>query len=100
MAQGLILFSDSSRGVYIPKHFAEDVKRQYVTGIDLSELDYLLDNDYCDDNFWDHWIYVLNNCTVTDDDGNVYSLYQDGDLWLVCDELMTDEEKENFFPDY
>ena len=58
MAQGLILFSDSSRGVYIPKHFAEDVKRQYVTGIDLSELDYLLDNDYCDDNFWFHlqWI--------------------------------------------
>lgn len=30
-------------------------------------------------------------------DGHEWFLYQDGDLWAVCPELLTDEEYENFF---
>ena len=97
MSQGLILFSDSSRGCYIPKHFSEEVVRECVTGIDLADLDFLLQNDFWDENFWDTWHHVLDNCLVTDDHSNVYTLHHDGDLWLVCEDLMTEEEKKNFF---
>lgn len=97
MSQGLILFSDSSRGCYIPKHFAECVDRECVSGIDLNDLDYLLENDFWDESFWDVWQDVLDNCVVTDENGNEYLLYQDGDLWLYNLDLMTEEEKQNFF---
>ena len=38
---------------------------------------------------------VLNYATFTEN-GNVWRLYQDGDLWALCFELMTAKEKENF----
>lgn len=77
-----VLFADSSRGVYIPKHFADSVVRSKVSGIDLADLD-TLQGDMESDSYWDAWTHVLDNATVTDDDGTVYRLYQDGDLWLV-----------------
>lgn len=96
----LILFSDCSRGVYIPKHFAESVDRSKISGIDLSDLDYMIECDPHGDNsdlYWETWDNVLFNCVVTDDHDNDYHLWQDGDLFLICYDLMSDEEFINFF---
>lgn len=95
--QGLILFSDSSRGVYIPEHFAESVKREYVKGVTNEDLDFFINEEpYSVDHFWDNWENILNNLTL-EIDGYKYSLWHDGDLWLYCEDLMTENEKENFF---
>jgi hypothetical protein len=42
------------------------------------------------------WIWVLDNAKYLAEGGDVYQLHQDGDLWGICYEKMTDEEKENF----
>ena len=46
--------------------------------------------------YWDAWQGVLDNATWTKD-GYTWRLHQDGDLWAVCDDLMDDEEFENFY---
>lgn len=78
------LFLDESRGVYIPKAFAECVDRTRVSGIDMSEtLDELAKGPDDCEHYWDIWDDVLNLATVTDTNGVGYRLEQDGDLWLV-----------------
>lgn len=94
LPESAILFADSARGVYIPQHFAESVKREYVSGISIETLDLLLidpnanyeseaDRDK-QEWYWHNWTYVMDNAIVTDPDSGIeYTLYQDGDLWLV-----------------
>ena len=97
MEQSIILFSDGSRGIYIPKYFAESVTRKYVYGITEEDLNWFLDKEPDHDQYWDRWDEILNNCYLMDHDNNKYDLYQDGDLWLYCEALMTEDEKTNFF---
>lgn len=84
--QEIIIISDSARGVYIPRHFAETIKRERVTGVsdlqweDLESDPYGIDSDI----LWETWDRVLDNARVTcPDTGTVFVLYQDGDLFLV-----------------
>ena len=97
-----LILSDA-RGTYIPRDFVTD---------DYNEIavDHCLSWGLTDDNkdewqdasnpdsewYWEAWDWILNNAQYTDDDGNVYRLMQDGDLWALCYERMSDEEKENF----
>ena len=94
-----LLLSDA-RGQYIP--------RDFVANFDMAEwgLDYERDKwalDVCaagpenDEKYeyWDAWMQILDHAEYKKD-GHVWVLHQDGDLWAVCYELMTDEEKRNF----
>lgn len=82
-----ILYADSARGVYIPQHFAESIKRECVTGVSDEDWN-MLALDPNDENtpeyYWDVWNDVEQNARITcPNTGIVYTLYQDGDLWLV-----------------
>ena len=46
--------------------------------------------------YWEHWDSILSNATYTKE-GHTWRLYQDGDLWAYCNELMTDEEKKDWW---
>ena len=94
LPESAILYADSERGVYIPQHFAESIVRETVSGISLESLDLLLIDPNADyqsesmrdkqDSYWDTWAYVLDNARVTcPSTGQVFYLWQDGDLWLV-----------------
>lgn len=73
------LFIDSSRGVYIPQSFAEEINPKDWTGIDAEDLDVLRSGpDH--ESYWDAWQSVLDYAETKD--GRV--LHQDGDLWLVA----------------
>lgn len=78
-----ILFCDGASGIYIPQRFAEEVKRDCVTGVDAHEFETLAlgpDTEW----YWDTWADVLDNAKVHDPVANVtYTLHQDGDLWLL-----------------
>jgi len=76
-----ILFSDSARGVYIPQHFAESVRRDCVTGVTAQDLA-ILESGPDTEGYWETWEAVENSAVVHGADG-YYRLYQDGDLWLV-----------------
>lgn len=94
--QAIILYADSNRGQYIPQFFAESIKREFVTG--LSDSDYQDISDPDCEWYWDNWDRVLNNAVITIE-GHTYTMYHDGDLWLVCDELATFKEKSNIYSD-
>lgn len=95
---GLKLLLSDSRGVYIPRDFTEcfDMEAWNVSEEDASILQ---GDPYGEDSdvLWSTWHYVLDNAHYVDKEGHTWRLYQDGDLWAICEELMTDEEYYNFF---
>jgi len=92
-----ILMSDS-RGVYIPQNFAESYHMDQW-GVSDHDRDCLLSGpDYTENEFyWEAWENVVSNACYIDKNGNVWRLWQEGDLFSYCLELMTDEEYCNFF---
>ena len=75
-------YADSARGIYIPQFFAESIKRECVSGV--SEEDWnILESGPDHEQYWDAWTDVLDNAELTDSSGVVWTLYQDGDLWLI-----------------
>lgn len=89
-----ILLSDA-RGVYIPRDFVEGFD---VTQWGLDPNSWIVKT--ClegpdADNYWGVWDEILDRAEYHKD-GNVWRLYQDGNLWAVCYELMTDKEKADF----
>ena len=101
MSNAVVLFSDSSRGDYIPRHFAESIDRNCVDTIKHGkQLDFLANaNPYETEAYWDTWQIILDKLVITTDDEAVYVLHHDGDLWALNLEAMDDEEKRNFFGD-
>lgn len=94
---GLMLLCSDSHGVYIPETFA--MKFQSSTW-GFNESDWAWDTISSGpdtEGYWDAWDEILNKASYKDNNGNVWSLHQDGDLWAVCVELMTDEEYEGYF---
>lgn len=76
------LFADSARGIYIPQHFAEAVKRDLVTGV--TEDDWrILEAGPEHELYWEAWNDVEQRAVVHAPGGIDYYLYQDMDLWLV-----------------
>lgn len=81
------IYADGARGVYIPQHFAESVNRSMVTGV--SEEDYaILETGPDHELYWDTWDDVMQSAVVTTADGHTWTLWQDGDLWLLRDDFL------------
>lgn len=88
---GLACLLNDAHGIYIPAKFIEcyDPVAWGVTDDDQKELS-SSDNQY----YWETWESVEQYATFTDEHGNKWHLYQDGDLYAVCYELLTDDEKQ------
>jgi hypothetical protein len=85
----IIHYASDRHGVYIPKYFAESIRRDRVRGVDAEQFDILLAGpDH--EHYWDVWTEVLDNATVVGDECT-YSMYQDGDLWLVPEGMEWNE---------
>ena len=96
MKDNMVLLIGDSAGIYIPKEFIESTKDVDGWNYGVSEEDIKTLKNPDDEWYWDAWDNVLNNAVFTDKDGKEYSLHQDGDLWAICYESMTEEEKDNF----
>lgn len=80
------LFADSARGVYIPQFFAESVRRDLVTGVDQEQWD-ILESGPDHELYWDVWCEVTDGATLHHPNLGECYLYQDGDLWIVPQEI-------------
>ena len=89
----VILLSDA-RGIYIPRDF---VQSSNMKEWHIDERDADVCSDPENEWYWDSWESILNNAFFIDKDGNKYRLWQDGDLWAYCYDLMTDTEQQNLF---
>jgi hypothetical protein len=97
----IILLFDSCRGVYIPRDFVSDERLRENFGLtDENKTSWMPCLDPNSDYYWGAWDWVLDNAEHNSELGN-YRLHQDGDLWGLDYDRMTNEEKENFgFEDY
>lgn len=95
---GIELILTDSRGIFIPRDFANFDHSIRSWNIDEDDVDFVTlrqgpDAEY----YWDAWDSVLSRAVFVDARGNRWYLYQDGDLFAYCQDLMTDEEYENFY---
>ena len=96
-AKAMVLMMSDSHGTYIPHHVVDDMTDQWQGVSDEDRAICLAGPDH--DAYWDAWDSILNSAYYIDDNGNKYTLHQDGDCWAICPELMTNEEYANFFGD-
>ena len=84
--QEIIIYADSSRGVYIPQYFAESIKRELVTGVSDQDWKDLELDPYGEDSesYWETWTKFLDNARIHYN-GKEYLLFQDGDLFLISE---------------
>lgn len=96
----VILILSDARGIYIPRDFVIDEYKEIAHehcdkwGITQEDREILQNPDH--EHYWETWDCVLNYAKYTADNGDVYTLHQDGDLWGICYDKMTAEEKNNF----
>ena len=91
------LLLDSSLGVYVPHAFAKNYDLSQWSNIDQQDIDILLKGPWDNDLYWDAWDSILNEATYTNNQDQTWHLYQDGDLFALCDVLMTNEEYRAFY---
>ncbi len=95
----VILFCSDASGRYIPQRFAAEINQQFLQGVSQDDLNELADPD--NEWYWDTWDRVLCNAKVVDNStGQTYTLWHDGNLWLLDWDNMTEEEKRNFDPEF
>lgn len=94
-----LILSDS-RGVYIPRDFIcndyNEIDADHCAAWGLTEENkehWICAANPEDEWYWEAWSWILDNAKYTDENGNVYRLWQDGDLWAYCFEKMTSEEQ-------
>ena len=87
----VVLLLSDARGIYIPRDFVQsfNMKEWHVNEIDVNAY-----NDPENESYLDSWDSILNDTFFIDKGGNKYQLWQEGDLWAYCYDLMTDEEKQ------
>lgn len=95
---GIIHFLSDARGIYIPRDWMQSIDPDYW--LPVSDEDKLILSDPDHEYYWDTWHDIEQSQYTMDTNGNRWTLYQDGDLWLICPELMTLEECENFGFEY
>ena len=87
---------DSRHGVFVPVVFAQTINRALLSGVSAETLDYLAKGESLEDvGFWDTWDCVLNNARITVE-GKTYHLHQDGGLFAIDWDNLTEEESEVF----
>ena len=92
--QSINLLLSDCRGINIPNDFYNnfDLAEWHINESEVLEL-----SDRDNESYWGCWSYILDNAYYLDDNNNKFVLYQNGDLFGICYELMTDSERLEFF---
>ena len=89
-----LLVADNS-GVYIPQEFANRFDLSLWNNIDEDDVATIRKGPDAE-WYWEAWENILSSAQYKHN-GKTWHLYQNGDVWAYCPDLMTDEEYEEFF---
>lgn len=91
------LFLSDTRGVYIPRDFAQCVHREQVIGVSPEDWEVLEagpDHEW----YWETWQSVCDNAVITSkESGTVYTLDQNGDLWIIERGAEYNEQEDTYY---
>jgi len=79
------LLIDENNGISIPQTFYENFDLN-KWGIDRNQFTELRDVE--NEHYWDAWDALLKYARYVDTEGNVWQLYQNGDLFAITEEFM------------
>jgi hypothetical protein len=93
----MLLWLSDARGQYIPRDFARSFvdRDKHVSGVSAEDWQ-TLENGPDDEWYWEAWTSVCDNATVTDENGVEYSIWQEGDCWLVPKGMEWNDRTESF----
>lgn len=93
----MILWLSDARGVYIPRDFAQSFanRAKSVSGVSDDNWE-ILEAGPEHEWYWEAWSEVEQSAIITDDEGNKYTIWQNGDCWLVPDGMEWDEQNETY----
>ena len=94
---GISILASDSHGIFIPQYAASFLCNW--DGVSQEDIE-ILNAGPDHEHYWYAWEAIERDASYTDENGNVWRLYQDGDLWAYCEALMTAEEHYNFFGDH
>lgn len=88
-----LLWLSDARGIYIPRDFATSFRdrAKHVAGVTDEDWE-ILESGPDHEWYWETWSDVCDNALITDDKGVKYTVYQDGDCWLIPDGMIWDDE--------
>lgn len=91
------LWLSDARGQYIPRDFATSFvdRAKHVTGV-LDDDWAVLETGPDHDDYWDTWSEVEQNAVITDENGVKYSIYNNGDCWLIPDGMEWSDKEDGF----
>ena len=75
-------FLSDARGIYLPRDFARIVHRHMITGVS-DENWAILEAGPDHEWYWEAWDEVCQGAVLTTPEGVRYTLYQDGDLFMI-----------------
>lgn len=86
-----LLYLSDARGVYIPRDFIRHTLPECMLGVSAYVADTLRAGpDH--DGYWDAWCELERFAVVVDPTTGVrYSVYQDGDCWLIPEGMEWDD---------
>lgn len=90
----IALLLDSSRGQYIPRDFVKSFDLEKFQCIDQQAIEDCQnpENEY----YWESWQNILDRAKYIED-GRTFTLHQDDNLWLLCIDELSEDERINFF---
>ena len=93
----MLLWLSDSRGIYIPRDFAKSFvdRDKHVSGVSAEDW-VVLESGPDNESYWDAWVDVCDNAVVTDEHGHSYTIWQEGDCWLLPRGMEWDNETRCF----
>jgi hypothetical protein len=93
----MMLWLSDARGVFIPRDFARSFvdRAKSVTGV-IEEQWQVLEAGPDQELYWDVWDEVIGGAIITDENGVKYTIWQNGDCWLVPVGMEYNEEEDTF----
>jgi len=92
------LLCDRHHGIHLPSVWARNTEN--IWNIKQDDWEYISNIENIEGSeYWDVWSDILSDAAYTDSNGIVWTLHQDGDLFAIAYDEMTEEEQNNFFGD-
>lgn len=86
-----LILSDSL-GSYIPQTYCASLSEDDAEAMGLDWEDVQSCQDGPDsEHYWDAWQAILDSAIIRDNDGTVWNLHQNGDLWEIRDDVEIPE---------
>ena len=82
----ITLFLDDTRGIYLPRDFAEVITSENIINRQEfdDDLDFLIKYDTTRDFYWETWQNILDHLKIKIG-RRTYFFYQDGPVWMIRD---------------